>query len=156
MGGGDGETEEVRPRDRTPEGGRLSLQGHWETLASQKGGVAGGPQKSGQHPLLIWNKGQNRSRPPQVGPTDLGSGMLLTGPFSLPPPASPEGLQGSQEQPLVMCLKHGDFELAFVLLTKGADPRSISLTEGDTPLHAALHIFLDVEGRPLFCKQSFS
>ncbi|XP_029097639.1 TPR and ankyrin repeat-containing protein 1 isoform X3 [Monodon monoceros] len=59
--------------------------------------------------------------------------------------ASPEGLQGSQEQPLAMCLKHRDFELAFLLLTKGADPRSISLTEGDTPLHAALHIFLDIK-----------
>eukprot|EP00069_Balaena_mysticetus_P001718 bmy_15542T0 len=58
--------------------------------------------------------------------------------------ASPEGLQGSQEQPLAVCQKHGDFELAFLLLTKGADPRSISLTEGDTPLHAALHIFLDI------------
>ncbi|XP_068413729.1 TPR and ankyrin repeat-containing protein 1 isoform X1 [Eschrichtius robustus] len=59
--------------------------------------------------------------------------------------ASPEGLQGSQEQPLAMCLKHGDFELAFLLLTKGADPHSISLMEGDTPLHAALHIFLDIK-----------
>ncbi|XP_057562024.1 TPR and ankyrin repeat-containing protein 1 [Hippopotamus amphibius kiboko] len=59
--------------------------------------------------------------------------------------ASPEGLQGSQERPLAVCLKHKDFELAFLLLTKGADPRSISLTEGDTPLHAALHIFLDVK-----------
>ncbi|XP_023368914.1 TPR and ankyrin repeat-containing protein 1 [Otolemur garnettii] len=59
--------------------------------------------------------------------------------------ALPEGLQESQERPLVMCLKHKDFELAFLLLTKGADPRGISLTEGDTPLHAALHIFLDIK-----------
>ncbi|XP_037004097.2 TPR and ankyrin repeat-containing protein 1 isoform X3 [Artibeus jamaicensis] len=58
--------------------------------------------------------------------------------------ALPEGLQDSQERPLVMCLKRKDFELAFLLLSKGADPRGISLTEGDTPLHAALHIFLDV------------
>ncbi|MBZ3888912.1 TPR and ankyrin repeat-containing protein 1 [Sciurus carolinensis] len=58
--------------------------------------------------------------------------------------ALPEGLQESQERPLLMCLKHEDFELAFLLLTKGADPHSISLTEGDTPLHAALHIFLDI------------
>nr|XP_019583219.1 PREDICTED: TPR and ankyrin repeat-containing protein 1 isoform X2 [Rhinolophus sinicus] len=58
--------------------------------------------------------------------------------------ALPEGLQNSQERPLVMCLKHEDFELAFLLLTKGADPHGISLTEGDTPLHAALHIFLDI------------
>ncbi|XP_008582190.1 PREDICTED: TPR and ankyrin repeat-containing protein 1 [Galeopterus variegatus] len=59
--------------------------------------------------------------------------------------ALPEGLQESQERPLVMCLKHEDFELAFLLLTKGADPHGISLTEGDTPLHAALHIFLDIK-----------
>ncbi|KAI5944999.1 TPR and ankyrin repeat-containing protein 1 [Manis javanica] len=59
--------------------------------------------------------------------------------------ALPEGLQDSQERPLVLCLQRGDFELAFLLLTEGADPRGISLTEGDTPLHAALHIFLDVE-----------
>ncbi|XP_028374549.1 TPR and ankyrin repeat-containing protein 1 [Phyllostomus discolor] len=58
--------------------------------------------------------------------------------------ALPQGLQDIQERPLVMCLKRKDFELAFLLLTKGADPRDISLTEGDTPLHAALHVFLDV------------
>ncbi|XP_055414700.1 TPR and ankyrin repeat-containing protein 1 isoform X2 [Bubalus kerabau] len=56
-----------------------------------------------------------------------------------------EGLQSSQETPLAVCMKHEDFDMAFVLLTKGADPRSISLTEGDTPLHAALHIFLDIK-----------
>lgn len=59
--------------------------------------------------------------------------------------ASPKGPQDSQERPLTVCLKHKDFELAFLLLTKGADPRCISLTEGDTPLHAALHIFLDIK-----------
>ncbi|KAM5280423.1 TPR and ankyrin repeat-containing protein 1 isoform 2-T2 [Ctenodactylus gundi] len=58
--------------------------------------------------------------------------------------ALPEGLQGSQERPLLMCLKNEDFELAFLLLTKGADPRCFSLMEGDTPLHAALHIFLEI------------
>ncbi|XP_013369220.1 PREDICTED: TPR and ankyrin repeat-containing protein 1 isoform X4 [Chinchilla lanigera] len=58
--------------------------------------------------------------------------------------ALPEGLQESQERPLLMCLKNEDFELAFLLLTKGADPHDISLVEGDTPLHAALHIFLDI------------
>ncbi|NP_001158131.1 TPR and ankyrin repeat-containing protein 1 [Mus musculus] len=58
--------------------------------------------------------------------------------------ALPEGLQDSQDRPLLMCLRHEDFDLAFLLLTKGADPRSVSLVEGDTPLHAALHIFLDI------------
>lgn len=62
----------------------------------------------------------------------------------------PQGLQDSQARPLATSLKHKDFELAFLLLTKGADPRGISLSDGDTPLHAALHIFLDVNGRPLF------
>uniref|UniRef100_A0A8C2QFD0 Tetratricopeptide repeat and ankyrin repeat containing 1 n=1 Tax=Cricetulus griseus TaxID=10029 RepID=A0A8C2QFD0_CRIGR len=55
-----------------------------------------------------------------------------------------EGLQESPESPLLTCLRHEDFDLAFLLLTKGADPRSVSLMEGDTPLHAALHIFLDI------------
>ncbi|XP_016054334.1 PREDICTED: TPR and ankyrin repeat-containing protein 1 isoform X2 [Miniopterus natalensis] len=58
--------------------------------------------------------------------------------------ALPQGLQDSQARPLATSLKHKDFELAFLLLTKGADPRGISLSDGDTPLHAALHIFLDV------------
>lgn len=73
----------------------------------------------------------------------------------LPPSALPEGLQNSWERPLAMCLKYKDFELAFLLLTKGADPHDISLTEGDTPLHAALHIFLDINGKLLFFNQSF-
>ncbi|KAM9187432.1 TPR and ankyrin repeat-containing protein 1 [Dugong dugon] len=58
--------------------------------------------------------------------------------------ALPEGLQENQESPLTLCLKCKDFELAFLLLTKGADPHGVSFTEGDTPLHAALHIFLDI------------
>ncbi|XP_054990974.1 TPR and ankyrin repeat-containing protein 1 isoform X1 [Sorex araneus] len=56
--------------------------------------------------------------------------------------ALPEGLQ---ERPLSVCLEHEDFELAFVVLSRGADPHFLSLTEGDTPLHAALHIFLDIQ-----------
>lgn len=67
--------------------------------------------------------------------------------LSTPLPALPEGLQDSQDRPLLMCLRHEDFDLAFLLLTKGADPRSVSLMEGDTPLHAALHIFLDINGK---------
>ncbi|XP_069929054.1 TPR and ankyrin repeat-containing protein 1 isoform X2 [Oryctolagus cuniculus] len=59
--------------------------------------------------------------------------------------ALPEGLQEGQERPLPMCLKCEDFELAFLLLSKGADPRGISLLEGDTPLHAAFHIFLEIK-----------
>ncbi|XP_039093158.1 TPR and ankyrin repeat-containing protein 1 [Hyaena hyaena] len=59
--------------------------------------------------------------------------------------ALPDGLQDGQQTPLGLCLKHEDFELAFLLLTKGADPHSITLTEGDTPLHAALRIFLDIK-----------
>ncbi|XP_023410615.2 TPR and ankyrin repeat-containing protein 1 isoform X1 [Loxodonta africana] len=58
--------------------------------------------------------------------------------------ALPGGFQENQESPLALCLKHEDFELAFLLLTKGADPRDISFMEGDTPLHAALRIFLDI------------
>ncbi|XP_006890721.1 PREDICTED: TPR and ankyrin repeat-containing protein 1 [Elephantulus edwardii] len=58
--------------------------------------------------------------------------------------ALPGGLQRSQQNPLTLCLKHDDWQLAFLLLTKGASPRGITLVDGDTPVHAALHIFLDV------------
>ncbi|XP_038623591.1 TPR and ankyrin repeat-containing protein 1 [Tachyglossus aculeatus] len=57
--------------------------------------------------------------------------------------ASPDGLRPGRERPLPMCLKDNDFQLAYLLLSKGADPRSISLAEGDTPLHASLYIILD-------------
>ncbi|KAJ7322629.1 hypothetical protein JRQ81_018916 [Phrynocephalus forsythii] len=57
--------------------------------------------------------------------------------------ASPEGTGAVLEKPLQKCLKKNDFELAYLLLTSGADPRSISIVEGDTPLHAALSIFFD-------------
>ncbi|KAG8521586.1 TPR and ankyrin repeat-containing protein 1 [Galemys pyrenaicus] len=56
--------------------------------------------------------------------------------------ALPQGLE-SKEKPITKCLQCRDFELAFLLLTKGADPRGVTLREGDTPLHAALHIFLE-------------
>ncbi|XP_044860938.1 LOW QUALITY PROTEIN: TPR and ankyrin repeat-containing protein 1 [Mauremys mutica] len=57
--------------------------------------------------------------------------------------ASPEGTGAIPEKPLQMCLKNNDFELAYLLLSSGADPRSVSLVEGDTPLHAAVSICLD-------------
>ncbi|KAM9100051.1 TPR and ankyrin repeat-containing protein 1 isoform 1-T3 [Sarcophilus harrisii] len=59
--------------------------------------------------------------------------------------APPEGLNRNQdhERPLTMCLKSGDYQLAFLLLSKGADPRGMTLTEGDMPLHVALFIYLD-------------
>ncbi|XP_037382087.1 TPR and ankyrin repeat-containing protein 1 isoform X2 [Talpa occidentalis] len=55
----------------------------------------------------------------------------------------PQGLGANQKRPITVCLQHEDFELAFLLLTKNADPHGISLREGDTPLHAALHIYLE-------------
>ncbi|XP_074844286.1 TPR and ankyrin repeat-containing protein 1 isoform X2 [Carettochelys insculpta] len=57
--------------------------------------------------------------------------------------ASPEGNGASPEKPLQICLKNDDFDLAYLLLSNGADPRSISFVEGDTPLHAAVSICLD-------------
>ncbi|XP_030407141.1 TPR and ankyrin repeat-containing protein 1 isoform X4 [Gopherus evgoodei] len=57
--------------------------------------------------------------------------------------ASPEGTGAIPEKPLQMCLKNNDFELAYLLLNSGADPQSVSLVEGDTPLHAAVSICLD-------------
>ncbi|XP_077667201.1 TPR and ankyrin repeat-containing protein 1 isoform X3 [Eretmochelys imbricata] len=57
--------------------------------------------------------------------------------------ASPEGTGDIPEKPLQICLKNNDFELAYLLLSHGADTRSVSIVEGDTPLHAAVSICLD-------------
>ncbi|XP_067417029.1 TPR and ankyrin repeat-containing protein 1 isoform X2 [Emydura macquarii macquarii] len=57
--------------------------------------------------------------------------------------ASPEGTGAISEKPLQICLKNNDFELAYLLLTSGADPQSVSIVEGDTPLHAAISICLN-------------
>ncbi|XP_053119813.1 TPR and ankyrin repeat-containing protein 1 isoform X2 [Hemicordylus capensis] len=57
--------------------------------------------------------------------------------------ASPEGTQTTSEKPLKQCLKNDDFELAYLLLSNGADPCCLSIVEGDTPLHAALSICFD-------------
>ncbi|XP_044311040.1 TPR and ankyrin repeat-containing protein 1 isoform X2 [Varanus komodoensis] len=57
--------------------------------------------------------------------------------------ASPEGTGTSSGHPLQKCLKKNDFTLACLLLKSGADPRFLSITDGDTPLHAALCICSD-------------
>ncbi|KFP74594.1 TPR and ankyrin repeat-containing protein 1, partial [Acanthisitta chloris] len=53
------------------------------------------------------------------------------------------GIGTNSETPLQICLKNNYFELVYLLLTKGADPRNLSLTQGDTPLHAAVSICLN-------------
>ncbi|NXF80610.1 TRNK1 protein, partial [Sclerurus mexicanus] len=57
--------------------------------------------------------------------------------------ALPDGIGTSSEIPLRICLKKSYFELVYLLLTKGADPRNLSITQGDTPLHAAVSICLN-------------
>ncbi|XP_069071086.1 TPR and ankyrin repeat-containing protein 1 isoform X1 [Pleurodeles waltl] len=57
--------------------------------------------------------------------------------------ASPDGYGAIAEKPLRTCLKKGDFQSAYFLLSKGADPLNISLIEGDTPLHASVSIILN-------------
>ncbi|NXC28013.1 TRNK1 protein, partial [Campylorhamphus procurvoides] len=57
--------------------------------------------------------------------------------------ALPDGIETSSEIPLRICLKKSYFELVYLLLTKGADPQNLSLTQGDTPLHAAVSICLN-------------
>ncbi|NXU87811.1 TRNK1 protein, partial [Xiphorhynchus elegans] len=57
--------------------------------------------------------------------------------------ALPDGIGTSSEIPLRICLKKSYFELVYLLLTKGADPQNLSLTQGDTPLHAAVSICLN-------------
>nr|XP_056713031.1 TPR and ankyrin repeat-containing protein 1 [Euleptes europaea] len=54
--------------------------------------------------------------------------------------ASPDGTGPLHEKPLQKCLQNHDFELAYLLLSSRTNPRGLSLTEGDTPLHAALSI----------------
>ncbi|NWI13292.1 TRNK1 protein, partial [Crypturellus soui] len=55
--------------------------------------------------------------------------------------ALPDGI--GAEIPLQICLKKKYFELVHLLLSKGADPRNVSMAQGDTPLHAAVSICLD-------------
>ncbi|KAH0627207.1 hypothetical protein JD844_002684 [Phrynosoma platyrhinos] len=57
--------------------------------------------------------------------------------------ASPEGTGTVHGKPLENCLKNNEFELAYLLLSSGADPQCLSIVEGDTPLHAALSICFD-------------
>ncbi|NXG23123.1 TRNK1 protein, partial [Grallaria varia] len=60
--------------------------------------------------------------------------------------ALPDGIGTSSEIPLQICLNRSDFELVYLLLTKGADPQNLSITQGDTPLHAAVSICLNNRG----------
>ncbi|NXW58703.1 TRNK1 protein, partial [Eurystomus gularis] len=57
--------------------------------------------------------------------------------------ALPDGTGTNPETPLQICLKKNYFELVYLLLTKGADPRNVSIAQGDTPLHAAVSICLN-------------
>ncbi|NXF04537.1 TRNK1 protein, partial [Smithornis capensis] len=57
--------------------------------------------------------------------------------------ALPDGTGTNSEIPLRICLKKNYFELVYLLLTKGADPQNLSVTQGDTPLHAAVSICLN-------------
>ncbi|NXK91621.1 TRNK1 protein, partial [Formicarius rufipectus] len=57
--------------------------------------------------------------------------------------ALPDGIGTNSEIPLRICLKKNYFELVYLLLTKGADPRNLSVAQGDTPLHAAVSICLN-------------
>ncbi|NWH70262.1 TRNK1 protein, partial [Piaya cayana] len=60
--------------------------------------------------------------------------------------AQPDGIGTNPEIPLQICLKKNYFELVYLLLTKGADPRKVSIAQGDTPLHAVVSICLNNKG----------
>uniref|UniRef100_H3AAJ0 Tetratricopeptide repeat and ankyrin repeat containing 1 n=1 Tax=Latimeria chalumnae TaxID=7897 RepID=H3AAJ0_LATCH len=64
---------------------------------------------------------------------------------------SPNGVAGFYETPLQTCLKEEDFEVAYFLLTRGANPQSFSVVQGDTPLHAAVYVLLDKKDETGFC-----
>nr|XP_015212780.1 PREDICTED: TPR and ankyrin repeat-containing protein 1 isoform X1 [Lepisosteus oculatus] len=57
--------------------------------------------------------------------------------------ASPNGYGDLKESPINLCLKSEDYELVYLLLKNGGNAKSFSVTSGDTPLHAALHIVSD-------------
>ncbi|NWY64974.1 TRNK1 protein, partial [Erithacus rubecula] len=59
--------------------------------------------------------------------------------------ALPDGIGTSSEIPLKICLRKNYFELAYLLLTKGANPQNLSVAQGDTPLHAAVFICLNIK-----------
>ncbi|XP_041045071.1 TPR and ankyrin repeat-containing protein 1-like isoform X2 [Carcharodon carcharias] len=50
---------------------------------------------------------------------------------------------GTKESPMQLSLKKKDFNLVHLLLINGANPQHLTLTPGDTPLHAAVCIVLD-------------
>jgi len=66
-------------------------------------------------------------------------------------PALPDGIGTNSGIPLQICLKKNYFELVHLLLTKGADPRNVSIAQGDTPLHAAVSICLNNRGKAFVC-----
>ncbi|XP_075068730.1 TPR and ankyrin repeat-containing protein 1 isoform X2 [Mixophyes fleayi] len=59
---------------------------------------------------------------------------------------SPNGIGANAEHPICTCLKRSDFALSCLLLCNGGDPASVSITQGDTPLHAAIAIALNNTG----------
>ncbi|XP_077125441.1 TPR and ankyrin repeat-containing protein 1 [Ranitomeya variabilis] len=59
---------------------------------------------------------------------------------------SPNGIGANSKHPIQACLDKSDFELAYSLLSNGGDPTSVSITKGDTPLHAAVSIALNKKG----------
>lgn len=66
-------------------------------------------------------------------------------------PALPDGIGTTSETPLQICLGKNYFELVHLLLSKGADPQNVSKAQGDTPLHAAVSIYLDNRGKAFVC-----
>ncbi|XP_048451512.1 TPR and ankyrin repeat-containing protein 1 isoform X2 [Rhincodon typus] len=56
--------------------------------------------------------------------------------------ASPCGVS-TEESPICLSLKKDDFKLVHRLLINGGNPQDLTLTAGDTPLHAAVCIVLD-------------
>lgn len=66
-------------------------------------------------------------------------------------PALPDGIGANSEIPLQICLEKNYFELVYLLLIKGADPKNISIAQGDTPLHAAVYIYFDKKGKAFVC-----
>ncbi|XP_063778678.1 TPR and ankyrin repeat-containing protein 1 isoform X2 [Pseudophryne corroboree] len=59
---------------------------------------------------------------------------------------SPNGIGDIAEHPISTCLNKSDFAVACLILRSGGDPERISITQGDTPLHAVVSIALNNQG----------
>ncbi|XP_053324251.1 TPR and ankyrin repeat-containing protein 1 [Spea bombifrons] len=60
--------------------------------------------------------------------------------------APPNGIGADLEEPIQTCLKKNDFALAYLLLSRGGNPQSLTIKDGDMPIHTAVAVALNKNG----------